>query len=207
MVVVIAVDTPAFQSALGWAWVVACAVGVWVIVALRRELRRARRARSRLEAEQIDLVCKVQALERESAEQLEQLEVLRPMVDTAQWFAWWTQNAAECTRLDPARPDLIRFALAAQLAPNLAVFRGDLHSIAVSPHTAKATALAAQAFVDELNSGTKPWEHFPPRNSLHALHVAYSALLNGWKPFLEGETAPKGESNSPKLVSAREKAQ
>lgn len=106
-----------------------------------------------------------------------------------QWWAWWLKNAAETTPLDSGREHLLRFAIAAQLAPSQDTWRRDLHSIASDATRTDAERLAAKSFLDELTMTRLPWVAWredtgKPPHSEHALEEAYRRLLASWSAFL-----------------------
>lgn len=108
------------------------------------------------------------------------------------WFRWWLRNAAECTPLDPARPELLRLAIAAQLAPSLAVFERDLHSV---QHDLSRTPLerdVAKGFLSELEIAGRtqqcPWDVWKrdtgkPEHNPEAQRIAYACTLKSWAAF------------------------
>lgn len=189
MVLVIAMDTPEIRTVLGWAGLFGAIVFAYVVVtfvAMRRQIRRLQQTNGDLQTV--------------ARSEKEKIVALREVSERARWFQWWLFNAAECTPLDTGRGDLIRFALAAQLAPDLATFERDMHRIQNGADTPQTTALVARAFTDELNAATPPWLHLPRRSSRAPIDEAYRALLAGWGPFLH-------PSNSPAAQHAKQKDQ
>lgn len=121
---------------------------------------------------------------------LRELKQVRVNMCRHQWFEWWLRNAAEMTRIDEARPDLLRFAYAAQLAPSFARFMSDLDAIAIDTTRPTRERGAAASFAEELRAERFPWdvlrEDFPDR-ALHnraALDYAYKQALVSWPEIL-----------------------
>lgn len=130
------------------------------------------------------------------------------------WHRWWLRNAAECTPLDPARQHMLRLALAAQLAPSLALFEADLHSLRNDPTRDPLERDVAKAFSSELEVSRRvreaPWlawerDTGKPRWNPEAQRVAYACALVGWLAFFTRKLDAESESNSPEIVEADQK--
>ena len=99
-----------------------------------------------------------------------------------QWHEWWTRNAAEMTRADPARRYLIALAHAAQLAPDLEIFERDCDHIAFDLELPTGLRNAAKSFVEELRAPRLPWEVWAettgkPAHVAAAIELAYREAL------------------------------
>lgn len=105
------------------------------------------------------------------------------------WIEWWARNAAETTALDGGRIHLLRFALAAQLAPDLAQFERDLHSIVTDRERPDVERHAAKSILSERQVAARtkelPWEAWmretrKPEHNPEVLREVYACALHSW---------------------------
>lgn len=108
------------------------------------------------------------------------------------WYRWWVRNAAECTPLDPARPHMLRLALAAQLAPSPEAFERDLHSLQRNPAQPALERDVAKGFLTEIEVARRvremPWDAWmrdtgKPAWNPEAQRIAYTCALQSWLAF------------------------
>lgn len=115
--------------------------------------------------------------------------------ERARWAEWWVRCAAETTLADPSRPTVLRWALAAHLAPSLDALHCDLQAIAGDPQRPELERVHAQAFVNELGlrkRETTPWVEWQkqpivahePLHNPHAIANAYADALRSWEALL-----------------------
>jgi hypothetical protein len=139
----------------------------------------------------------------EQTETLMQLQgayvLLAAETERARWAEWWVRCGCETTLADPARPTVIRWALAAHLAPSLEQLHCDFAQIAADANRSQLERVHAAAFMRELDlrrRNTTPWAEWikqpavqgQPLHNPHALAAAYrAALASNWVPLLEGD--------------------
>lgn len=128
------------------------------------------------------------------------------------WWRWWMRNAAECTPLDPARPHMLRLALAAQLAPSLADFERDLHSLQHNPNLPALERDVAKGFLSEREVarrvGETPWDAWKrdtgkPAWNPEAQRIAYACALQSWMALFTrrlDEQAPEQPESPPEIT-------
>ena len=150
---------------------------------------------------------------RATAHMLELARARLCELEPVQWSHWWLRNASEMTPLDPRRPHFLRLAVAATLAPSLAQFRADLHSIAKNEAIDGDVRSAARGFLDDFTQaaqgGKPPWELYVeqtgrPLHSSSAIAQAYACTLQSWLACLTrslSETVPDRQCNSPEPES------
>lgn len=135
----------------------------------------------------------------ELAEQLNQSRGLTRLAlaeaERARWAEWWVRCAAETTLADPARPTVLRWAIAAHLAPSLDHLHCDLRAIAADPQRSELERVHAEAFMRELDlrkRQTTPWQEWvkqpavqgqPVHNPI-AIGNAYVDALRSWEALL-----------------------
>ena len=129
-------------------------------------------------------------------------------LEPVQWSHWWLRNASEMTPLDTRRPHFLRLAVAAVLAPSLAQFRRDLHSIAHDAAVDHDVRSSARGFLDDFTQaeqgGKPPWELYTeqtgrPMHAPAAIAQAYACTLQSWLACLTRsleETVPDRGGNS-----------
>jgi hypothetical protein len=159
------------------------ACGLACVSALARRddySRQLRDARTQLDATRADL--------RRATEQRDRLY----------WLEWWMKNACETTPLDGSRATLIRYAIAAHLAPDMATLHRDLQRLSEDPKRAEPERTSARAFAVEIElaqrQGVTPWAIFAAQPAMqgralhnqHVLETSYRAALDGWPRLFDG---------------------
>ena len=142
---------------------------------------------------------------------LAQLDALRSQLarateqrDRLYWLEWWIRNACETPSSDPARPLLIRYAIAAHLAPDWTTLHRDLHRVALDANRSERERTYAAAFVSEMELAERaqtPWVMFAaqpaqqgrPLHNAEALAASYRAALDSWDALL-GPTFDRGHA-------------
>jgi hypothetical protein len=123
--------------------------------------------------------------------------------DRLYWLEWWMRCACEAPASDPARPLMIRWALAAHLASDLRQLHCDMQRIQKDPTRTQRERVYAQAFTQEMDlreRGTTPWEQWAlqpavqgrPLHNPDVLHAAYRAALESWDALLASAPSEGG---------------
>jgi hypothetical protein len=119
-----------------------------------------------------------------------QVEELGRERDNLYWLKWWVRNAVETPHHDPARLLLVRWSIAACLAPSLDQLHSDLLRIADDATRSESERVHARAFASELRAEELPWVQWRtsgrPEHNREVMAAAYRAALDSWLSLLPG---------------------